>query len=86
MPFPLLFPPSLSPSSLQVERRVVNQLASAFEQQQLTRGSEVRLVVEAGERGEPAIKLVVTGKSTVPSVPVGHLSSGQRIARQELVF
>lgn len=69
-----------------MERRVVNQLASAFEQQQLAKGSSVQLVVGAGERGEPAIKLVVTGKSSVPSAPVGHLSNRRRIARQGLVF
>ena len=46
---------------LQVERRVVNQLASAFEQGLIARGSSVRLAVGGGGGGEgTTVKLVVT--------------------------
>lgn len=49
---------------MQVDRRVVNQLASAFEQGLLTRESGVRLVVGGEGEGEGVtIKLVVTEKS-----------------------
>ena len=48
---------------IQVDRRVVNQLASAFEQGLLTRDSTVRLVVGGAGEGEGVnIKLVVTEK------------------------
>ena len=40
---------------LQVERRVVNQLALAFEQQVIQRGSRVRLVVEGKGKGEGSL-------------------------------
>ena len=53
-----------------MEKRVVNQLASAFEQQLLTKGSDVKLVVDVGGEGEGeggrggvSIKLVVTEKT-----------------------
>ena len=62
-----------------MERRVINQLASAFEQQLLTKGSDVKLVVDAGgegegERGGVSIRLVVTEKSRgTEKVDVGHI-------------
>jgi len=43
------------PIVLQVERRVVNQLAAAYEQQVITQGSRVHLVVEGS-----GIRLEVT--------------------------
>ena len=64
---------------LQVERRVVNQLASAFEQGLVTRGSHVRLAVGGGREGEGgegvSVKLVVTDKDSNhgDKVDVGHV-------------
>ena len=68
---------------------MVNQLASAFEQQLLTKGSSVRLVVGGGgegggEGGEAAIKLVVTSKGG--KVNVGRMSTGQTLSRHEAPF
>ena len=62
----LSFPP-LS----QVERRVVNQLAAAYEQQIITRGSLVHLVVETGDKGAPAVRLQVKEEGGVKRTPVG---------------
>ena len=56
---------------LQVERRVVNLLAAAYEQGQIAKGSEVELRVESqGEERGPAIKLSVAGKKAPISVNV----------------
>ena len=68
---------------------MVNQLASAFEQQLLTKGSSVRLVVGGGgegggEGGGGAIKLVVTSKGR--KVNVGRISTGQSLSRHESPF
>ena len=72
---------------------MVNQLASAFEQQLLTKGSSVRLVVGGGgegggeggeEGGEAAIKLVVTSKGG--KVNVGRMSTGQTLSRHAAPF
>ena len=56
---------------LQVERRVVNLLAAAYEQGLIARGSEVELRVESqGEERGPAIKLNIAGKTAPISVNV----------------
>ena len=59
------------PPSPQVERRVVNQLAAAYEQQIITRGSLVHLVVETGDKGAPAVRLQVKEEGGVKRTPVG---------------
>lgn len=46
-------------SNLKVERRVVNQLAAAYERQVIKQGSIVNLAVEANETSTPSIKLQV---------------------------
>ena len=59
---------------LQVERRVVNQLASAFEQGLLTKECSVRLSVGTGEGDGATIKLLVTESSNTPkTLSVGAL-------------
>ena len=46
-------------SSLKVERRVVNQLAAAYERQVIKQGSIVNLAIETNETSIPSIKLQV---------------------------
>ena len=54
---------------LQVERRVVNLLAAAYEQGLIAKGNDVELRVESqGEERRPAIKLNVGGKTAPISV------------------
>lgn len=48
----------------QVERRVVNQLAAAYEQELLPKGCTLRLSVQSEgqeERGAPSLRLQVVG-------------------------
>lgn len=85
--YPLL---SVYHTFLQVERRVVNQLALAFEQQLLTRGSAVKLVVGEGEdkeeKGESIIKLVVTDKNlSAEKVDVDRVGYGHTLTRNALL-
>lgn len=47
---------------VKVERRVINQLAAAYEQQLISKGSDVRLVIETRVDEGPVIKLLVQGK------------------------
>ena len=70
---------------------MVNQLASAFEQQLLTKGSAVRLVVGGGEeeggggmRSETTIKLVVMEKSSSggKEVDVGCVCYGHPLSSE----
>ena len=49
-------------SSFQVERRVVNQLAIAFEQQAIKPGTRVKLVVDA--KNKRAIRIMSVGGHT----------------------
>lgn len=48
----------------EVERRVVNQLAAAYEQELLPKGCTLRLVVDGGQEkdGAPALRLEVVGE------------------------
>ena len=41
---------------------MINQLAAAYEQQLISKGSDVRLVTETGEDAGPVVKLLVQGK------------------------
>uniref|UniRef100_A0A1A8DZI7 Mitochondrial disaggregase n=1 Tax=Nothobranchius kadleci TaxID=1051664 RepID=A0A1A8DZI7_NOTKA len=51
----------------EVERRVVNQLAAAYEQELLPKGCTLRLCVQSGgqeERGAPSLRLEVVGEDS----------------------
>ncbi|KTG03373.1 hypothetical protein cypCar_00038233, partial [Cyprinus carpio] len=51
----------------EVERRLVNQLAAAFEQELLTKGCTLRLTVDGGQQekdGAPALHLEVVGEDS----------------------
>ena len=61
-----------------MERRVVNQLAAAYEQQVIARGSLVHLVVETDDTGTPAVKLHVSGNKSK------HLKHTRQIMRTTL--
>lgn len=53
----------------QVERRVVNQLAAAYEQELLPRGCTLRLSVQSEESVEssaPSLRLEVVGEGSSP--------------------
>lgn len=70
---------------------MVNQLALAFEQQLLTKGSAVKLVVGEGEdrggKGESIIKLVVTEKNTTAEkVDVDRIGYGHTLTRNEALL
>ena len=53
----------------QVEKRVVNLLAAAYEQGLITKGSEVELIVELqNDEGRPTIGLNVAGSQHSVSV------------------
>lgn len=69
---------------------MVNQLALAYEQQLLTKGSAVKLVVGEGEdkeeKGESIIKLVVTDKNlSAEKVDVDHVGYGHTLTRNFLL-
>ena len=65
----------------------MNQLALAFERQELVRHCAVRLVVESGgeEGGGPSVKLVVTDRNNVAR-SVGHANVSQSLMRHKPVF
>lgn len=68
---------------VQVERRVVNLLAAAYEQGLIVKGSQVELVVEAqGEERGPAIRLNVAGKRT--PVSVDNVSTQLHVAQFQI--
>lgn len=66
---------------------MVNQLALAFEQQLLTKGSAVKLVVGEGEeKGESIIKLMVTDKNlSAEKVDVDRVGYGHTLTRNVLL-
>ena len=51
----------------QVDRRVVNQLAAAFEQQLISKDSRVYLRVEDSDSQQPIIKLQLLDSGDTPS-------------------
>ena len=65
---------------LQVERVVVTQLATAFEQATLSVGDTVHLVVQAGPKeGEAVLRLNIT-----PAITDNHTLATDRIANFSL--
>ena len=59
-------------TSVQVERRVVNQLAAAYEEGVIARGSSLRLVVE-GEGGGVRVGMVVMEGAHSKRVSIGTI-------------
>ena len=62
--------------TMQVEKKVVNLLAAAYEEGRIVRGSEVELiVVTQGEERSPSITIRVAGEDVNAAVSLSNVSA-----------